>query len=110
MIRGANLLLRLLVELWILVAVGIWGHAVLSHWLGRWVLAFAAPAALATLWALFGAPGARFELRGIGHAVLEVAVIGAGCAALIALGADRLALALAVVALLNRLLMLLWNQ
>ncbi|MBF9231772.1 YrdB family protein [Microvirga alba] len=110
MIRESNLLLRLLVELAILVATGVWGHAALANPVGRWILALAAPLAVGTLWALFGAPGSRYELHGIAHVLLEVAVVGAGCAALLALGAPRLALALAVIALANRLLMIHWRQ
>lgn len=105
--RQANLGLRFLLELGALAAVGYWGWRTGEGAL-RWVLAAAAPAAVAVVWGLFVSPKATFELaRPLRYAV-ELAVWAAAGAALYATGHERLTVAFVVVAVVSGALNYAW--
>ncbi len=73
-------------------------------------LAIIIPIVVAAIWGLFGAPHAEWEIQGILHVLLEIIVFGVGVAALYHLKHHMLASGLAIVIVVNRILMFIWNQ
>lgn len=77
----ANLLLRFLLELCALAALGYWGYHVVQVETARLVLCIAAPIVFAVLWGLFAAHRAKFPPRKpwkavVGFLFLEAAALG----------------------------------
>lgn len=109
-LKSANLGARFLLELCILAALAYWGFQVPAAVPLRVALGIAAPLLAAVVWGCFGAPKAPYALHGLALLALEVVVFG--CAALALALADRpwLALAFAVVFLVNRALLAVWDQ
>ena len=58
--RGANLVLRFLLELSALAATAYWGFSTTSG-VTQWVLGLGAPALVAVVWGLFVSPKAKVE-------------------------------------------------
>jgi hypothetical protein len=108
-LKGANLVLRFLVELCGLAAVAYWGSRVSSNTAVNVVVAIAAPVAVATVWGLWLAPKANNRLDPPARTLLELAVLAVTVAALVAAGQPLLGVILAVVAVLNGLLLDLWG-
>jgi len=102
-LKGANLVLRFLVELCGLAAVAYWGSRVSSSTAVNVVVAIAAPVAVATVWGLWLAPKAHNRLDPPARTLLELAVLAVAVAALVAAGQPLLGVILAVVAVLNGL-------
>lgn len=73
-------------------------------------LAIILPISVAVIWALFGAPHAEWEVQGMLHVLLEIIVFGIGVAALYHLKHPILASGLAIIIVVNRMLMFIWNQ
>lgn len=108
-LKGANLTLRFVLEVCAIFAMGYWGwHAHSGLW--RWLLAIGAPAAWIALWALFGSPKATVQLSAPAHLGFEIVMAGAAAVALYATERPELALAFAVVCVINRLLSWVWGQ
>lgn len=110
LLQQGNLLLRFLLELCVLAALGYWGFSLQASSLVKILCGTGAPLLIALLWGLFGSPQAQVPLSGGWHLLLEVLVFGSGVAALFAAGRTGMASALAVVLAANRLLMHLWGQ
>ncbi len=108
--KGANLLLRFLLELCALVALGSWGWHVGTGRAAKLGLAVGAPLIAAVVWGLFVAPGRRIDPSAPVRVVLEVTVFGAAAAGLTAAGRVHLAAALLLVYAVNRILMVVWGQ
>ncbi|MFF4185456.1 YrdB family protein [Streptomyces sp. NPDC001691] len=109
-LKPLNLLLIFLLELAVLAAACSWGFARDARWLVRILLGVGAPAALAVVWGLCGAPDARYKTRGAVRVLFEVAWFGSGAAALAAVGWTGAALVFAVVAVVSKALAVLWRQ
>jgi hypothetical protein len=99
-LTGANLTLRILLELCALAAVGYWGYSTASG-AARWVLAAAAVAAVVAVWALFVAPKAKIEVGRPVRFAIELAVWAAAALGLIASGQVALGAIFAVVAVVS---------
>ncbi|WP_439027025.1 YrdB family protein [Haloarchaeobius sp. DT45] len=95
---------RFLLELGVLVALGYWGFRAGDGSLVRYGLALGLPLLAAVVWGLFVSPKARVPLRGLSRLSVELAVFGGGSLALYAAGFPALAVAFAVVAVVNRAL------
>jgi hypothetical protein len=108
-IKGANLALRFLLELCVLAAVAYWGSRVTTSTAVNVVTAIVAPLVIAVLWGALLAPNAARRLRPPARWGLELLVLAAGVAALVAVGAPLLAAALAVVAVVNATLLRIWG-
>ncbi|MEV7685406.1 YrdB family protein [Streptomyces bungoensis] len=106
--KAVNLGVIFLLELGVLAAAAYWGYTRLFT--GAVLLALLAPGALAWLWALFGAPRARFPLHGPARAAFELVWFGTGVVALYAAGAHAWALVLALVCLTSKSLAHAWGQ
>lgn len=103
-VKGLLLAVRFGLELAALVALGYWGFKTGDGTPMELILGLGAPLVAAVLWGLFVSPKARFQAPPL-KAVFELVVFGA--AALALLGADQtaLAIAFAVVALLDSVLL-----
>jgi hypothetical protein len=110
LIKGANLALRFLLELCTLVALGYWGFKTGSGAIAKVALGISVPLVAAVVWGVFVAPRAPVALPGIVVLLLQVLVFGSAAAGLIATGHRALALAFAVVVVINSILMYVWKQ
>ena len=109
-IKGANLLLRFLLELCALGALGYWGFKIGSVTITKIALGVGAPLAAAIVWGVFVSPRAPVELPGLVVLLLQVLVFGAAAAALVASGHRTLAMAFGVIVVINAVLMYVWEQ
>ena len=108
-ITGANLALRFLLELCALVALGYWGFKTGTGAITKVVLGIGAPLVAAVVWGVFVAPRAPVALPGFVVLLLQVLVFGSAAAGLIATGHRALALAFAVLVVINAILMYVWG-
>jgi hypothetical protein len=109
-IKGANLALRFLLELCALVALGYWGFTTGSAAITKVALGIGVPLVAAVVWGVFVAPRAPVALPGFVVLLLQVLVVGPAAAGLVATGHRALALAFAVVVVINAILMYVWEQ
>src|SRR5580765_757158 len=98
--RGANLVLRFLLELSALAATAYWGFSTKSG-VTQWVLGLGAPALVAVVWGLFVSPKARIELPHPAQFAIELLVWAAAALALAAAGQPVLGIVFAVVAVIS---------
>jgi hypothetical protein len=108
--RYANLVVRFLLELCALGALGYWGFRTGEGLVVDVLLGVGAPLVMVLLWGAFVAPKARRRLADPARLLLEVALFTLAVAALAAAGATVLALVLAGVLTLNLSLMVAWRQ
>jgi hypothetical protein len=85
------------------VALGYWGFTLDGPLALRIAAGLGAPAVAAVLWGVFAAPKAPVQVLAL-TILVKVVVFGAAVWALVATGHPRLAIALAVVALLSSVL------
>jgi hypothetical protein len=98
-----NLAMAFLLELCALAALGYWGVWVGSDPLTKTALGIGAPLFAAILWGVFAAPRAPVSVPLVGL-VVKVIVFGSAVAALYTTDHRGLAIAFAVIVLLNSLL------
>ncbi|GAA4925097.1 uncharacterized protein DUF2568 [Stackebrandtia albiflava] len=108
--KRLNLLLFLFLELANYTVVGWWGFATFAELPARLLMGVGGIVVLITVWVLFGAPGARWPLVGLGRVALLVVWFGAGVAALCGLEQWVLAVAFAVLCVVSAGLETLWGQ
>jgi hypothetical protein len=94
--RGANLVVRFLLELSALAATAYWGFSTASG-VTQWVLGLGAPALVAVVWGLFVSPKAKVEVRHPAQFAIELLVFAAAAVALVA--ADQLVLGIVLAGL-----------
>lgn len=110
LLRVANLTLAFVLELAALVAVGLWAFGIDTAIAVQWLAAVVVITGFVVLWGMFAAPRGRYRLASGPRAVFEVVWFGSA-AALAAVGGHRaFAVALAVLALVNRALLRAWHQ
>jgi len=110
LLQNANLALAFLLELCVLVALGYWGFQSGQGMIAKIGLAIGAPVIAIVIWALFGAPRATWSLPGYWHLIVEVVFFGAAAVALFAAGQWQLAIAFALVVVINHTLLYVWAQ
>ena len=108
--RTANLVVRFLLEVCALTALGFWGAQTGGRTLTKLVLATATVLIAAAAWAVFVAPNAPLDAGPVLRWAVELAVFAAATGSLVTTGHPRYAVALAVVYLANRALMAVWDQ
>lgn len=108
--KSANLALRFLLELCLLVALGYWGFRAGEGLLGNIVLGLGAPLLAAVVWGIFISPRARLPVSRPVRLVMELVLFGAAVVALAAAGQPGLAIAFALIVLINEVLLLVWKQ
>jgi hypothetical protein len=108
--KSVNLAVRLLLELGALAALAYWGLQAGQGTAMKVLLGVGAPLLAALLWGTFVAPKAKRRLADPPRLTLELAVFGAGAAALVASGLTALAAAFALVVAVSLALMFAWGQ
>lgn len=108
--KGANLTIRFLLELCALGALGYWGFASGQSTVAKIALGIGAPLLAAVVWGLFVAPKAAVSLEMPLRLVPEILIFGAAVVALYATGHPVLAMGIAVVAAINRILVFVWDR
>ena len=110
LLKGTNLLVRFLLELCMLAAVGYWGFKTQSGWALKVLLGIGMPVLIAILWGLFVAPRAAYPLQGLSRLGVELTLFSAGAVALYASGTANLAWIYVVVLAVNEVLLFVWSQ
>ena len=109
-IKGANLLLRFLLELCALGAVGYWGFKIGGGLAAKIGLGIGVPLVVAVVWGVFVSPQAPVRLALPLSLLLQVLVFGLAAAALVATGHRTPALVFVALVVINALLMYVWVQ
>jgi hypothetical protein len=110
MIKGANLLLRFLLELCVLGTVGYWGFKTGGGMAAKIGLSIGAPLVVAVVWAMFVSPRAPVHLPPLLSLLLQVVIFGLAAAALAATGHRTLGFAFVAVVVINAVLKFVWGQ
>jgi hypothetical protein len=110
LIKGANLLLRFLLELLALGALGYWGFMTGSATLTKVALGVGAPLVAAVVWGTFLSPRAPVQLPWLLVLVLQALVCGSAAAGLVSTGHLTLAVVFGVIVVINAILMYVWEQ
>jgi hypothetical protein len=105
-LKGLNLLVRFLLELCMLAAVGYWGFKTGSGWAMKILLGIGLPILMAVLWGLFIAPRAMYPLKGISHLAVELILLGSGAVALFASGKPTLGWVYTIIVIINKVLLI----
>ena len=109
-VQPANLLLRFLLELSALGALGNWGFHSTSSLLGRLTFGIGAPLIAAVLWAIFVSPNASVPLSTPLWLLVQAGIFGAAMTGLMASGRTSTAWVLGLLVVVNGLLMYVWGQ
>lgn len=104
------LTLRFILEICALVSLSYWGFQSGQGILMKLGLGIGAPLLIAIIWGMFGSPKAPVPLQGFHRFLLELLIFGLAIVALYSLGKSTLAIIYAVVAVINLILMSIWNQ
>jgi len=110
LLKALNLALRFGVELASLAALAYWGWHDSESTVVKVLLAIGAPVVWAVLWGLFASPKAPVELHPGARLAFEVAAFGAAVIALASAGKPGLALLLAGLCTVNRIMIGVWHQ
>ena len=110
MLKQANLVLALLLELCVLAALAYWGFATGSTVPVKIVLGIGAPVVAIIIWAIWGAPRSRRRLQGISYWLLRIAFDAVGAIALYVANQHTWGVIFALVAALNCILGYMWRQ
>lgn len=110
MVKQANLVLTLLLELGVLAALAYWGVATGSTIPLKIVVGIGAPAVAIIVWAIWGAPRSGRRLQGISYWLLRVTFDAMGAGALYVASQQIPGVVFALVAALNCLLGYAWRQ
>ncbi|HLO18717.1 MAG TPA: YrdB family protein [Anaerolineales bacterium] len=108
--KTLNLLVRFLLELCMLAAIGYWGFKTQSSWAMRIIFGIGLPVLIIVIWALFVAPKAIYPLHGMSHIVLSLILLGSGALALFASGRADLGWVYVIVLIVNQVLLIVWKQ
>ncbi|PLS17693.1 hypothetical protein CVD28_10705 [Bacillus sp. M6-12] len=109
-IKNANLLLRLILELCVLLSAGYWGFTAHKQAIAKFGLGIGAPLLLATIWGTFVAPKSAYLLPIPYRLILEFIIFGLAAAALWKSGFPLLGKLFIAAVAINIFLLLLWKQ
>ncbi|HEU0291564.1 MAG TPA: YrdB family protein [Anaerolineales bacterium] len=109
-LKMLNLLVRFLLELCMLAAVGYWGFKTQSGWLMKVLFGIGLPVLIAVLWGLFLAPRATYPLMGASYLTLELILFASGAVTLFASGKPTLGWPYTIILIVNKILLVLWKQ
>jgi Protein of unknown function (DUF2568) len=107
-VESANLAVRFILEICVLVALGYWGWKTGDGTM-RWVLAVGSVVAAIVVWSLFVSPNPTIELARPIRLVIEFVVWAAAAAALWATALRALAVVFIVVAVVSGTLNYIWD-
>jgi hypothetical protein len=109
-IKSSNVALRFLLELSSLVALGYWGFRTGSGLLAKIGLGISVPLLTIVIWGAFVAPNAVVHLPEPVPFLLGLVILELAAAALAAAGLPSVAVAFAVIIVINAVLMVIWRQ
>jgi hypothetical protein len=109
-LKVGNLALAFLLELAVLAAVGYWGFTVRPALGIRLLAGIGTPALFIAIWAIFGAPKAPVQLKGVVRIAFGIVWFGAGAAALVAAGRWTWGVVLASLYAFNAILVRVWHR
>ena len=110
LLKGINLLVRFLLELCMLAAVGYWGFKTQSAWVLKVIFGMGLPILIAVMWGLFVAPKATYPLHGLSRVAVELILFGSGAVALFASGRANLGWIYLAMLAINEVLLFVWRQ
>jgi uncharacterized protein DUF2568 len=110
MVKQANLVLALVLELGVLAALAYWGFATGSTIPVKVGLGIGAPVAAIMVWAIWGAPRSGHRLQGVSYWLLRIVFNTAGAVALYVASQQTLGAVFALAAALNCILGYAWKQ
>jgi hypothetical protein len=102
--------LRFLLEIIALVIFGFWGFHVSEGTFMKIILGIGTPILVAVIWGAFGSPKAPYALSGYSRLLLEIGVLGLATLALFFMGKQQLSYIYGFIALINLVLMKIWDQ
>jgi len=105
-----NIGLSFLLELAMLVSLGYWGFYGDKSVLAKWMLSIGVPLVIAVVWGIFFAPNAGHRLKSTSGTLLSLLLFLLSAAALFYAQHPALAIIFALVAIVNRVLTLVWKQ
>ncbi len=109
-LQVVNVGLAFFLELAMLASFGYWGfYGDKSLWV-KWVLGIGLPILVAVFWGIFLAPNAVHRLNITGGAIISLLLFVLAATALFYTQYRTLALVFVAIAVINRVLMLLWKQ
>lgn len=109
-LKGLNAIVAFGLEMAMLVSFGYWGYQVGQGTLARWALAIGLPTVAIVIWGLYFAPKATRRLSILPGALLSLGLFVLGAFALYQTKQTELGIAIAIIALVNRILVLVWKQ
>jgi len=109
-LKVINTGLAFVLELAMLVSLGYWGfYGDKSTW-AKWILGLGLPLLAAVVWGIFLAPKSTYRLGNISGNLLALCLFLLAAAALFYTRHTLLAVTFALTAVVNRVLILLWEQ
>lgn len=109
-VKMINLVLRFLLELCLLAALGYWGFRSYHGIYVKAIIGLGAPLTAAVLWGFFVAPKASIIVTEPVRLIIELSLFAAAFAALFTTGAHTLAYLFIIVYAANRLFLFIWRQ
>jgi len=109
-LKNVNLALAFLLELCALAALGYWGFTLPTGWLLKIVVGIGTPVIVAFVWGMFVAPKATYVLPIFYKESIAIAVFAIAALALYAAGKSGWALWFVILVVVNRVLMIVWEQ
>lgn len=110
MIKSANLGLRFLLEILMLVAVGLWGFSIERGITLRVVFGVVLPTAVAVVWGVFVAPKSQHQIQLPGRLLIELFLFGIATVALVRTNHLLWAVIFAITVIVNQMLLYIWRQ
>lgn len=105
-----NIALRFILEVCALVFLAYWGFQSSQDLLIKLIFGIGLPLFIAILWGVFGSPAAPKPFKGFHRLLLELLIFGLATLALVFLGKPSLAIIFALIVIVNRFLIALWDQ
>ena len=99
--ESLTLLVRFLLELCMLAALGYWGFETDDSAVAQWALGLGVPVAAAVVWGMFIAPKARYPVPIAVWIGLQVVLFGAAAAGLAAVASTGLAVLFVIAVVLH---------
>jgi hypothetical protein len=109
-LKLVNLLVRFLLELCLLLALGYWGFKTGQVMIVKIGLGLGLPLVAAVIWGIFLAPASNRRLQEPWLLLVELILFGAAFAALYNTGQRSLTLAFGLIYVINKILIVIWGQ
>jgi hypothetical protein len=110
LLKRANAVVAFLLELAMLAGFAVWGAHIGTSPLGKWGLAVGLALLATLLWGFCFAPRATWRLPIVPGALLSLGLFLLAAVALFQAGLPTAGIVLAVIAVINRVLVLCWRQ